>query len=189
METIDINEVFAQANVVENLKNFAGIDAQNALSMMTPERLAAVVGGNIGEATVDKPGLLSSAMLRHLSGFSASTSDSGSSLFRIYPSSGTYPSLNITIECITSQSRPFIFKIGISGKVTHCVCLNSDKTGIMYAVKFYKSDDLSLYVEVKSYSVVTVHTSNFKTIIDSKLELTKVSSDLIKNLHEIPIHN
>ena len=148
-----------------------------------------VVGGNIGGATVDKPGLLSSAMLRHLSGFSASTSDSGSSLFRIYPSSGTYPSLNITIECITSQSRPFIFKIGISGKVTHCVCLNSDKTGIMYAVKFYKSDDLSLYVEVKSYSVVTVHTSNFKTIIDSKLELTKVSSDLIKNLHEIPIHN
>lgn len=45
METIDINEVFAQANVVENLKNFAGVDAQNALSMMTPERLAAVVGG------------------------------------------------------------------------------------------------------------------------------------------------
>ena len=48
METIDINEVFAQANVVENLKNFAGIDAQNALSMMTPERLAAVVGGKLG---------------------------------------------------------------------------------------------------------------------------------------------
>lgn len=47
METIDINEVFAQANVVENLKNFAGIDAQNALSMMTPERLAAVVGGMV----------------------------------------------------------------------------------------------------------------------------------------------
>ena len=44
METIDINEVFAQANVVENLKNFAGIDAQNALGMMSPERLAAVVG-------------------------------------------------------------------------------------------------------------------------------------------------
>ena len=47
METIDINEVFAQANVVENLKNFAGIDAQNALGMMSPERLAAVVGGNM----------------------------------------------------------------------------------------------------------------------------------------------
>ncbi len=45
METIDINEVFAQANVVENLKNFAGIDAQNALGMMSQERLAAVVGG------------------------------------------------------------------------------------------------------------------------------------------------
>ncbi len=47
METIDINEVFAQANVVENLKNFAGVDAQNALGMMTPERLAAVVGGKL----------------------------------------------------------------------------------------------------------------------------------------------
>ena len=47
METIDINEVFAQANVVENLKNFAGIDAQNALGMMSQERLAAVVGGKL----------------------------------------------------------------------------------------------------------------------------------------------
>lgn len=148
-----------------------------------------VVGENIGVATVDKSGLLSSVMLRHLSGFSASTGDSASSLFRIYPSLNTYPLVNITIECITSQARPFIFKMGISGKVTHCVCLNLDKTGIMYAVKFYKSDDLSLYVEAKSYSVVTVHTSNFRTIFDSKLELTKVSSDLIKNLHEIPINN
>ena len=51
METIDINEVFAQANVVENLKNFAGIDAQNALGMMSQERLAAVVGGNMENKT------------------------------------------------------------------------------------------------------------------------------------------
>lgn len=44
METIELKDVMNQLPVVENLKNFAGVDAQNALSMMTPERLAAVVG-------------------------------------------------------------------------------------------------------------------------------------------------
>ena len=47
METIELKDVMNQLPVVEDLKNFAGIDAQNALSMMTPERLAAVVGGNM----------------------------------------------------------------------------------------------------------------------------------------------
>lgn len=47
METIELKDVMNQLPVVEDLKNFAGIDAQNALSMMTPERLAAVVGESI----------------------------------------------------------------------------------------------------------------------------------------------
>lgn len=44
METIELKDVMNQLPVVENLKNYAGVDAQNALGMMTPERLAAVVG-------------------------------------------------------------------------------------------------------------------------------------------------
>ena len=47
METIELKDVMNQLPVVEDLKNFAGIDAQNALSMMTSERLAAVVGESI----------------------------------------------------------------------------------------------------------------------------------------------
>ena len=47
METIELKDVMNQLPVVENLKNFAGIDAQNALGMMSPERLAAVVGGKL----------------------------------------------------------------------------------------------------------------------------------------------
>lgn len=45
---IDINEVLAQSPVVENLKNFAGVDPNNKMGLMTPEKLASVVGEKIG---------------------------------------------------------------------------------------------------------------------------------------------
>ena len=45
MKTIELSAAMASAPVQENLKNFAGLDAQNALGLMTPERLAAVAGG------------------------------------------------------------------------------------------------------------------------------------------------
>ena len=45
MKTIELSAALASAPVQENLKNFAGLDAQNALGLMTPERLAAVAGG------------------------------------------------------------------------------------------------------------------------------------------------
>ena len=45
MKTIELSAAIASAPVQENLKNFAGLDAQNALGLMTPERLAAVAGG------------------------------------------------------------------------------------------------------------------------------------------------
>ena len=44
MKTIELSAAIASAPVQENLKNFAGLDAQNALGLMTPERLAAVAG-------------------------------------------------------------------------------------------------------------------------------------------------
>ena len=44
MKTIELSAALASAPVQENLKNFAGLDAQNALGLMTPERLAAVAG-------------------------------------------------------------------------------------------------------------------------------------------------
>ena len=48
MKTVELSKCISELPVVENLKNFAGIDAQNALGMMSPERLAAVVGGKLG---------------------------------------------------------------------------------------------------------------------------------------------
>ena len=47
MKTIELSAALASAPVQENLKNFAGLDAQNALGLMTPERLAAVAGENV----------------------------------------------------------------------------------------------------------------------------------------------
>ena len=44
MKTIELSAALASTPVQENLKNFAGLDAQNALGLMTPERLAAVAG-------------------------------------------------------------------------------------------------------------------------------------------------
>ena len=44
MKTIELSAALASAPVQENLKNFAGLDAQNTLGLMTPERLAAVAG-------------------------------------------------------------------------------------------------------------------------------------------------
>ena len=47
MNTIELSAALGQAQVVENLKNFVGVDAQGAAALMTPERLAAVAGGMI----------------------------------------------------------------------------------------------------------------------------------------------
>ena len=52
MKTIELSAALASAPVQENLKNFAGLDAQNALGLMTPERLAAVAGGLINEIKI-----------------------------------------------------------------------------------------------------------------------------------------
>ena len=60
MKTIELSAALASAPVQENLKNFAGLDAQNALGLMTPERLAAVAGEKIGVVSKSKNGLLSS---------------------------------------------------------------------------------------------------------------------------------
>lgn len=54
MKTIELSAAMASAPVQENLKNFAGLDAQNALGLMTPERLAAVAGGLIDNARFHK---------------------------------------------------------------------------------------------------------------------------------------
>ena len=55
MKTIELSAALASAPVQENLKNFAGLDAQNALGLMTPERLAAVAGGKLGVVKKEKP--------------------------------------------------------------------------------------------------------------------------------------
>ena len=47
MKTVELSAALGQAQVVENLKNFVGVDAQGAAALMTPERLAAVAGGMI----------------------------------------------------------------------------------------------------------------------------------------------
>lgn len=53
MKTVELSAALNSAQVVENLKNFVGVDAQGAAALMTPERLAAVAGGlahNIGDS-------------------------------------------------------------------------------------------------------------------------------------------
>ena len=47
MKTVELSAALGQAQVVENLKNFVGVDAQGAAALMTPERLAAVAGENM----------------------------------------------------------------------------------------------------------------------------------------------
>lgn len=59
MKTIELSAAIASAPVQENLKNFAGLDAQNALGLMTPERLAAVAGEKLPVASSNTDGLLS----------------------------------------------------------------------------------------------------------------------------------
>ena len=47
MKTVELSAALNSAQVVENLKNFVGVDAQGAAALMTPERLAAVAGENM----------------------------------------------------------------------------------------------------------------------------------------------
>ena len=50
MKTVELSAALGQAQVVENLKNFVGVDAQGAAALMTPERLAAVAGGLLNKS-------------------------------------------------------------------------------------------------------------------------------------------
>ena len=53
MKTVELSAALGQAQVVENLKNFVGVDAQGTAALMTPERLAAVAGGILDISEVD----------------------------------------------------------------------------------------------------------------------------------------
>ena len=53
MKTVELSAALGQAQVVENLKNFVGVDAQGAAALMTPERLAAVAGEFAGKGYAD----------------------------------------------------------------------------------------------------------------------------------------
>ena len=61
MKTVELSAALGQAQVVENLKNFVGVDAQGAAALMTPERLAAVAGGKV---TYDNSGSNKNTLLR-----------------------------------------------------------------------------------------------------------------------------
>lgn len=54
MKTVELSAALGQAQVVENLKNFVGVDAQGAAALMTPERLAAVAGGLQFKGMIEK---------------------------------------------------------------------------------------------------------------------------------------
>ena len=56
MKTVELSAALGQAQVVENLKNFVGVDAQGAAALMTPERLAAVAGGKMGKQVTVEAG-------------------------------------------------------------------------------------------------------------------------------------
>ena len=47
MAKITLKEALKQASVVDELKNFVGLTKDDAVGLMTPERLAAVAGGMI----------------------------------------------------------------------------------------------------------------------------------------------
>ena len=47
MEKITLKEALKQASVVDDLKNFVGLTKDDAVGLMTPERLAAVAGENV----------------------------------------------------------------------------------------------------------------------------------------------
>lgn len=47
MEKITLKEALKQASVVDELKNFVGLTKDDAVGLMTPERLAAVAGENV----------------------------------------------------------------------------------------------------------------------------------------------
>ena len=47
MEKITLKEALKQASVVDELKNFVGLTKDDAVGLMTPERLAAVAGEKI----------------------------------------------------------------------------------------------------------------------------------------------
>ena len=49
MAKITLKEALKQASVVDELKNFVGLTKDDAVGLMTPERLAAVAGESISD--------------------------------------------------------------------------------------------------------------------------------------------
>ena len=136
METIDINEVFAQASAVENLKNFAGIDAQNALSMMTPERLAAVVG--------EKAGILSRKIDLRIN--SKSTSDLGI----------RFGLIQVWSEYISSEKALLYFYSGTKCNEIQPAVLINNSQGAKLRI-FKESESGNILIQNNSIAFAVVH--------------------------------
>lgn len=147
-----------------------------------------VVGGNIGEVTTEKSGLMSSFLLKSLVGYSIYTSSISDSLYCIHKNTGNLRALGIEIECTTSRAKPFTYKVGIKDKYVYAVCLNSNKEGIEYGIKLYKGSDDTLYVRCNSYCTITVRDCNLVSISDTKVRMENVSLDLIPSLQELVIN-
>ena len=62
MAKITLKEALKQASVVDELKNFVGLTKDDAVGLMTPERLAAVAGGKMPTATAINNGLVPKAL-------------------------------------------------------------------------------------------------------------------------------
>ena len=113
MGKITLNEALKKASVKNDLQMFLGLDAQSELGGMTPERLAAVAGGNIGVFNELKNGLMDKNLYKYFPSIAYSsakteyikiaiTLDDSKCVFNVVSSSNGSADLN---ECIISTDR------------------------------------------------------------------------------------
>ena len=147
-----------------------------------------VVGGKIGDVTTNKSGLMSSFLLKYLTGYSIYTGIVSDSLYCIYNNQDNHRAITVKIDYTSSDAKPFTYKIGMKYKTVYATCLNSNKEGIEHGIKIYKGSDDTLYVRCNSYSAFTVHDCDPVLVLDGRLRMENVSLDLIPSLQELVIN-
>ena len=186
MKTIELSAAIASAPVQENLKNFAGLDAQNALGLMTPERLAAVAGEKLPVASAERNGLLSKRNSQSV----ISLSSNQVALIHT-TSSMEWDATNMILYLCSDTPTSILSVVLRSGSTTNrCIINTVYRSEVLAKVKFYKEVNsnhiVKLYIKNLSEYTLTIIKENLFNFNGNYTDIQKVAID-VAGMEEVNI--
>ena len=186
MKTIELSAAIASAPVQENLKNFAGLDAQNALGLMTPERLAAVAGEKLPVASAERNGLLSKRNSQSV------ISLSNNQVALIHTTlSMEWDATNMILYLCSDTPMSILSVVLRSGSTTNRCSINTVyRSEVLATVKFYKEVNsnhiVKLYIKNLSEYTLTIIKENLFNFNGNYTNIQKAAID-VAGMEEVNI--